>query len=517
MSDPQVCQCGQNQTSAASRAAASERRRARARRSGGRDRRSQVRVFAGSWPLRKKRLTLTGRMPPRSSGAQELGAQLQEQVESLRSSSRAAASRAERSLRAELAEARAEAALLRHELLQAEEAHAAAVEAGRVRRTASRVVENWRRHAALERSHGGVAAQLRRRMREADEQEAARLQQAALMRRELAQAEEAIAERDDARSQLREATAERDDARAQLRELLEHVRRADERADGDAAAIARLAELASSSQQALLESLNEIVELKRSTPRRRGRRRPDDDDGDGGGGGGDSGVPRTSLEGIGGSGGGDEKVCVVAWASTADGVDSHGGKWIWRHERAADQLPRVADGVVDETAVDRTTRGAADISRSRETPGLQRRRAQNPRVANGAAQRERRTRRVLAGERRVRRAARVAAAAARRRVRRLVRPDRRAVCGRAGAAHRRSRLGGGARADGRRGGRGFSLRRRARLRQLLHPRRRIVSRPIRIPTSNLSPGREPSSKTEAPSRRAAASRRGAGGADGRRK
>ena len=251
-------------------------------------------------------------MPPRSSGAQELGAQLQEQVESLRSSSSAAASRAERSLRAELAEARAEAALLRHELLQAEEAHAAAVEAGRVRRTASRVVENWRRHAALERSHGGVAAQLRRRMREADEQEAARLQQAALMRRELAQAEEAIAERDDARSQLREATAERDDARAQLRELLEHVRRADERADGDAAAIARLAELASSSQQALLESLNEIVELKRSTPRRRGRRRPDDDDGDGGGGGGgDSGVPRTSLEGIGGSGGGDEKVCVV--------------------------------------------------------------------------------------------------------------------------------------------------------------------------------------------------------------
>ena len=126
-------------------------------------------------------------MPPRSSGAQELGAQLQEQVESLRSTSSAAASRAERSLRAELAEARAEAALLRHELLQAEDAHAAAVEAGRVRRTASRVVENWRRHAALERSHGGVAAQLRRRMREADEQEAARLQQAALMRRELAQ------------------------------------------------------------------------------------------------------------------------------------------------------------------------------------------------------------------------------------------------------------------------------------------------------------------------------------------
>jgi len=248
-------------------------------------------------------------MPPRSSGAQELGAQLQEQVESLRSSSSAAASRAERSLRAELAEARAEAALLRQELIAAEDAHAAAVEAGRVRRTASRVVENWRRHAALERSHGGVAAQLRRRMREADEQEAARLQQAALMRRELAQAEEAIAERDDARSQLREATAERDDARAQLRELLEHVRRADERADGDAAAIARLAELASSSQQALLESLNEIVELKRSTPRRRGRRRPDDDDG--GGGGGDSGVPSTSLEGIGGSGGGDEKVCVV--------------------------------------------------------------------------------------------------------------------------------------------------------------------------------------------------------------
>ena len=38
------------------------------------------------------------------------------------------------------------------------------------------------------------------------------------MRRELAQAEEAIAERDDARSQLREAIAERDDARAQLRE-----------------------------------------------------------------------------------------------------------------------------------------------------------------------------------------------------------------------------------------------------------------------------------------------------------
>ena len=66
-------------------------------------------------------------MPPRSSGAQELGAQLQEQVESLRSTSSAAASRAERSLRAELAEARAEAALLRHELLQAEEAHAAAV------------------------------------------------------------------------------------------------------------------------------------------------------------------------------------------------------------------------------------------------------------------------------------------------------------------------------------------------------------------------------------------------------
>ena len=271
-------------------------------------------------------------MPPRSSGAQVLGAQLQEQVESLRSTSSAAASRAERSLRAELAEARAEAALLRHELLQAEEAHAAA-------------------------------------------------------------------------------------------------------------------------------------------------------------------------------------------AAVADGVDSHGGKWIWRHERAADQLPRVADGVVDETAVDRTPRGAGDISRSRETPGLQRRRAQNPRVANGAAQRERRTRRVLAGERRVRRAARVAAAAARRRVRRLMRSDRRAVCGRTGAAHRRSCLGGGARADGRRGGRGFSLRRRARLRQLLHPRRRIVSidRPIRIPTANPSPRRpvrEPSSKTEAPSRRAAASRRGAGGADG---
>ena len=121
--------------------------------------------------------------------------------------------------------------------------------------------------------------------------------------RELAQAEEAIAERDDARSQLREANAERDDARAQLRELLEHVRRADERADGDAAAIARLAELASSSQQALLESLNEIVELKRSTPRRRGRRRPPGEDDDGDGGGGDSGMPSTSLEGIGGSGG----------------------------------------------------------------------------------------------------------------------------------------------------------------------------------------------------------------------
>ena len=85
------------------------------------------------------------------------------------------------------------------------------------------------------RSQGGgpcdpLLAEVRRRMREADEQEAARLQQAALMRRELAQAEEAIAERDDARSQLREAIAERDDARAQLRELLEHVRRADERA-----------------------------------------------------------------------------------------------------------------------------------------------------------------------------------------------------------------------------------------------------------------------------------------------
>ena len=49
-------------------------------------------------------------MPPRSSGAQELGAQLQSQVESLRSTSSAAASRAERSLRAELAEARAELA-----------------------------------------------------------------------------------------------------------------------------------------------------------------------------------------------------------------------------------------------------------------------------------------------------------------------------------------------------------------------------------------------------------------------
>ena len=90
-------------------------------------------------------------------------------------------------------------------------------------------------------------------MREADEQEAARLQQAALLRRELAQAEEAIAERDDTRSQLREAPPSAT-TRAHSCAGIEHVRRADERADGDAAAIARLAELASSSQQALLEA-----------------------------------------------------------------------------------------------------------------------------------------------------------------------------------------------------------------------------------------------------------------------
>ena len=320
-----------------------------------------------------------------------------------------------------------------------------------MRRTASRVVENWRRHAALERSHGGVAAQLRRRMREADEQEAARLQQAALLRRELAQAEEAIAERDYARSQLREATAERDDARARLRELLEHVRRADERADGDAAAIARLAELASSSQQALLESLNEIVALKRSTPRRRGRRRPDDDDGDGGGGGGDSGVPSTSLEGIGGSGGGDEKVCVVL-ASTGTCTSAPGSCLASPTESPSRRAPAVSPISLDHERRPGYSDAALRILAS---PTERRSASAGPGECSPVS-------------------AECAAPHA------SPPPPPGAVCDAScdpidaqcvDALARRTAVpvSEAARVHGRRGGRGFSLRRRARLRQLLHP------------------------------------------------
>ena len=120
---------------------------------------------------------------------QELGAQLQVagRVAALHQLGRRVACRAQPA-RGARREARAEAALLRQELLQAEDAHA----------PPSRPGVCGGRHRASSKIGGGtprssartaVWRQLRRRMREADEQEAARLQQAALMRRELAQAE----------------------------------------------------------------------------------------------------------------------------------------------------------------------------------------------------------------------------------------------------------------------------------------------------------------------------------------